>query len=354
MKRFVFALSLCAAPLSAQSLLFRSPNLAGTWVPDPGVVQFNFLHRFYVAPAPSHAVVNSPTFTLALGLGRNLSVGTWFATHSLAGSLRGASSTNETEVFARWRFFGGAEGSPGLHLSITPAYDFLAQSVDGELGADYTTGPLTLEGAARFLSKPLGDSSKARPAFGGGAVLRLNRYVALSADVGSFVNPTVTAAWSAGLQFAIPGSPHTFALEVSTASSSTIQGNSIGKVTKPLYGFEFTIPLHLSRFRPWFHHEEFTRPGTLRMIPSAAGPAAAEVKMTGIHYRADTVTVNAGETVRWVNADPVVHTVAFDDGSGTSAEIPQNGTFEFRFDRPGVYPYHCTQHPFMRGVVVVR
>lgn len=354
MKRSALVLCFLASSLSAQSVLYRSPNLAGTWVPDAGVVQFDFLHRFYVAPAPSHAVVNSPTFTLALGLGRNLAIGGWFATHSLAGTARQANSTNETEVFARWRFLGGAEGTPGFHLSLTPAYDFLAQSVDGELGADYTTGPLTLEGAARFMSKPLGDSSKARPAFGGGAVLRLNHYVALSADVGSFVSPTVQAAWSAGIDFAIPGSPHTFSLEVSTASSSTIQGNSIGKTQKPLYGFEFTIPLHLSRFRPWFHGDEFTTPARPRMIPTVEGVAAAEVKMSGIHYRADTVTVSAGQSVRWTNTDPVVHTVSFDDGSGTSADIPQNGTFVFRFDRPGTYPYHCTQHPFMKGVVIVK
>jgi plastocyanin len=354
MKRTLFVLSLMAAPLSAQSLMYRSPNLLGTWVPDAGVVQFDFLHRFYVAPAPSHAVVNSPTFTLALGLGKNLSFGGWFATRSLAGTFNGAGSSNETEVFARWRFYGGPEGSPGLHVSITPAYDFLAQSVDGELGADYSTGPLTLEGAARFMSRPLGDTSKARPAFGGGAVLRLNHYVALSADVGSFVNPTVQAAWSAGINFVIPGSPHTFSLEVSTASSSTIQGNSIGKTIKPLYGFEFTIPLHLARFRPWFHHDEFTRPATMRMIPSVEGPAAAEVKMSGIHYRADTVTVNAGEAVRWTNTDPLLHTITFDDGSGTSADIPQNGSFEFKFDKPGTYPYHCSQHPFMKGVVIVK
>lgn len=354
MKRLVFALLLAGGPLAAQSLMFRSPNLAGTWVPDAGVVQFDFLHRFYVSPPPSHTVVNSPTFTLALGLGRNLSIGSWFATHSLAGTFRGTQSTNETEVFARWRFFGGPEGSPGLHLSLTPAYDFLAHSVDGELGADYSTGPLTLEGAARFMSRPLGDSSKARPAFGGGAVLRLNHYVALSTDVGSFVNPTVQAAWSAGINFVIPGSPHTFSLEVSTASSSTIQGNSIGKTIKPLYGFEFTIPLHLARFRPWFHHEDDTAPVPLRLIPSTDGAAAAEVHMNGIHYRADTVTVTAGQAVRWVNTDPLVHTVAFDDGSGASAEIPQNGTFTFKFDRPGTYPYHCTQHPFMKGVVIVK
>src|SRR2546425_9598217 len=68
------ALTLLGTPLAAQSLLYRSPNLGGTWTPDGGVVQFNFAHRFYVFPAPSHAVVNYPSFTLAAGIGRSLAV----------------------------------------------------------------------------------------------------------------------------------------------------------------------------------------------------------------------------------------------------------------------------------------
>jgi plastocyanin len=344
---------LVAAPAAAQSLMYRSPNLAGTWVPDPWVVQFDFIHRFYVAPAPSHAVVNFPTFTLATGLGSGLAVGAWFGTKSMAGLGRGAISTNETEVFARWRFWGGAEGTDGFHVAITPAYDFLAQSVDGEVSADYARGPLTLEGAARILSKPLGSSSGARASFGGGAVVRVTRYIALSADVGSFVSPSVRAAWSAGVNFLIPGSPHTFSIEVSSAQTSSIQGNSIGNTFKPLYGFEFTIPLHLNRFRPWFHGDE-ARQIPLHMIPSVEGAAAAEVKMQALHYHSDTLTIAVGQVVRWTNTDPVEHTVAFDDGSGTSANIPQNGSFAHRFDAPGRYPYHCTQHPYMKGVVVVK
>src|SRR5882724_13717705 len=57
------AVVLAAAPLRGQSLLYRPPNLGGTWVPDPGVVQFNFVHRFYVADAAgAHKVTNFPTF----------------------------------------------------------------------------------------------------------------------------------------------------------------------------------------------------------------------------------------------------------------------------------------------------
>src|SRR2546426_8983437 len=145
MRRCLVLLTLLAPALSAQSLLYRSPNLSGTWVADPGLVQFNFLHRFYVAPASAgHTVVNFPTFTLATGIAYGIDVGGWFATKSPVGSGRGASSTNETELFARWRAVGGVEGTDGLHIAVTPAYSLLARSLDGELGVDYTTGPLTV------------------------------------------------------------------------------------------------------------------------------------------------------------------------------------------------------------------
>src|SRR5256712_7580300 len=137
---FVLAFTSAAAPLRGQSLLYRGPNLGGTWVPDAAVVQFNFLHRFYVAPGPSHAVVNYPSFTLAAGIAHGIAFGGRFATKSLAGTGAGAQSSNETEVFVRWRAV-GTEGREGFSLSITPAYNLLAQRVDGELGVDWAPGP---------------------------------------------------------------------------------------------------------------------------------------------------------------------------------------------------------------------
>ena len=345
----VSALAVLAAPMSAQSLLYRSPNLSGTWVPGPGVVQFNFLHRFYVAPAAGgHGVVNFPTFTLATGLVRDVAIGAWFATKSPAGSGSSAISSNETEVFARWRAVGGAEGSDGLHVSVTPAYSLLARSLDGELGLDYTVGALTVEGAARVASKPLGASGGARAAFAGGAVARLNQYIAFSADVGSFVSPTVRAAWSVGVQVGIPSSPHTFAFEVSNAAASTIQGNSIAGPLR-LYGFEFTIPLHLSRFSPWFH-----KSAGAAVAGDVNAPVGATVTISAMKFPEDTIVVTAGQAVRWNNADPLGHTITFDGGEHGSELIDPGKAFVHRFDRPGTYTYHCTPHPFMKGVVVVK
>jgi len=341
-----FALFLVSAPLGAQSLMYRSPNLGGTWVPDPGVVQFDFVHRFQVFGAPSHAVSNYPTFTLATGVARNIGLGAVFGTKSMAGIGRGANSSNETQVFARWRAWGAPEGSAGLHVSVTPAYNLLAKSVDGELAVDWTAGPLTLEGAARYIQKPLG-APGSRAALGGGFVARVNRYVAVSADVGAFQGLSVLAAWSAGVQIVIPGSPHTFAFEMSNGATNSIQGNSIG-LGQRLYGFEFTIPFRLKRFAQLFH----PAPAVAAQAPAGA-TIGADITIGGFRFRGDTVTIATGQAVRWTNADPIEHTITFDDGPG-SGLIPQNGGYARRFDQPGTYTYHCTPHPYMKGVVVVK
>ncbi len=340
-----------AAPLGAQSLLYRPPNLGGTWVPDGGVVQFNFVHRFYVSPAPSHAVVNFPNFTFAAGFGHQVALGAHFATRSLiVGTGNGSLSSNETEVYGRWRLH-GAEGQPGFGVAVTPAYNLLAKSADGELGVDWTKGALTLHGAARAVSRRLGKSGDAAAAFAGGVNARLNPYIGVSADVGSFVSPTVRSAWSAAINFLIPGSPHTFSLQASNATSATIQGNSEG-ISSPknvLYGFEFTIPLHLKRFSPWFHG----RPKPVTLGAPAGTPVAAEIRISSLKFATDTVRIAAGQSVRWVNGDPVEHTVSFDVEPG-SPLIPPNASYIHRFDKAGTYPYHCTPHPFMSGVVIVR
>src|SRR5256885_14794959 len=112
-------------------------------------------------------------------------------------------------------------------------------------------GPPELQASARGRTKPVA-ASRAGAAFGGGVVARVTPYVALSADVGSFVGPTTLAVWGVALNVVIPGSPHTFAFEAGNVSLNSIQGNSLGS-NDVRYGFEFTIPLHLKRFAPWFH-----------------------------------------------------------------------------------------------------
>src|SRR5437660_1391190 len=272
-----------AAPAQAQSVLYRPPNLSGTWVPDAGVVQFNFVHRFHVFPSPNHAVVNYPTFTLAAGLTSQLALGMRYATHSDV-----PASANETELYGKWR----RQLDGPFAVSLTPAYNMAAKSVDGEASVDWTSGSLTLLGAVRGMSKAYGVDT-ARMALAGGAVIRLNPYVGIGGDVASLLStrPGEKPAWSLGLVFAIPNSPHTFSLHASNVDVNTIEGSSRrgpGAASKPIYGFEFTIPLHLKRFAVWFH----SRP---EPSPTAGIPAAAEVRISSYRFPRDTVTIRAGQ-----------------------------------------------------------
>jgi hypothetical protein len=62
---------------------------------------------------------------------------------------------------------------------------------------------------------------------------------------------------------------------------------------------------------------------------------------------------DAGETVRVTNGDQLLHNVV-----GLFEEIGYNdaragAVIEFAFDEPGLYPYACTLHIGMVGVIVV-
>jgi len=335
-----------ASPLPAQSLLYRSPNMSGTWVAAPGVVQFNFLHRFYVANSTGgHKVTNFPTFTVEAGVMRNVGVGLYYSTNSIL--VSNPYRPNEAEAFARWRFL-GTEGQPGLSAAIRPAYNTAARSFDAEASADYTVGALTLSGAVRYIGKLSGVSGRSDIGVAAGATLRLNSYVGINADVAKLTDHDTATAWSAAIVLAIPGSPHTFSLQASKAVANTIQSGSIGN-PKILYGFEFTIPLHPARFAPWFRRTK---------APAVAGdvdaPVAATIDIGAMKFQTDSVVIPAGQAVRWNNTDPLGHTVTFEGGESSSALIQPNTAYIHRFDRPGTYRYHCTPHPFMVGVVVVR
>jgi amicyanin len=346
----VGALSLLAAPLPAQSLLYRSPNLSGTWVPEAGVVQFNFLHRFYVSPSPSRSVINFPTFTIAVGLPARTALGFHYATRSEIAST----FTNEVEIFGRWK-----HGAGPVTLSITPAYNTAAKSFDGEIGFDLTRGPVTVLAAARAMAHAYRVDTM-RFALAGGAVLRLNQFVGLTGDVASLLatRPGEKMAWSGGLVFLIPNSPHTFSLHASNVDVNTIQGSSrrspllAGLTSKPIYGFEFTMPLHLSRFGPWFRKT----PRAASVTGDVDAPVAATLTIGAMKFPTDTTVISAGQAVRWNNTDPLGHTIAFAAASGEASSdlIAPNGAYVHRFTRPGTYPYSCTPHPFMKGVVVVR
>ena len=324
--------SLAAPPRAAgQSLLDRTPNLSGGWLGERGTLQFNFLHRFSVSDPPARKVTNSPTFLLSYRLPVPLVVGVNYATSSDVAPA----FPNEWEAFARYARFGGA---------VQLGYNEAARSADAELTVGRTLGRVRLLAVGRFLSNGYA-SDTARYAIGGGATLRLHRWIALAGDFATLLDrrPGEKAAWGAALQLAIPYSPHTFSLQVSNTTTATLQGASRG-LAKVRSGFEFTIPFTLSRY--------FRR--AKRAAAAAATGGATPVEMHAMAFVPTRIEVSTGATLEWTNRDQLPHTVTADDGSWDSGPIAPGGTWRHSFDQPGAYAFHCTPHPFMTGVVVVK
>jgi plastocyanin len=65
------------------------------------------------------------------------------------------------------------------------------------------------------------------------------------------------------------------------------------------------------------------------------------------------ITVSAGTTVTWTNADDSNHRIKFPDQMGPRLDKGQ--TYSKTFTTPGTYPYQCGIHgPRMTGTVVVK
>jgi plastocyanin len=72
-------------------------------------------------------------------------------------------------------------------------------------------------------------------------------------------------------------------------------------------------------------------------------------------YEPKVVTVKAGTKVTWSNNGAVVHTVTADDGkSFDSGNLQPKASFSLTPTAPGTFAYHCRQHPWMKGTLMVQ
>jgi plastocyanin len=86
-------------------------------------------------------------------------------------------------------------------------------------------------------------------------------------------------------------------------------------------------------------------------VASLSALKVVNIRSTGFVPR--TVTVAAGDTVRWRNVDTVNHQVVANNGSFASNVIAPNKTYSRRFDIPGTYGYRDALYPARRGTVRV-
>ena len=109
-------------------------------------------------------------------------------------------------------------------------------------------------------------------------------------------------------------------------------------------------------------HRRSSAPTATIAAPAAttvSNPTAAQVKISEQNdkygFAPATLTVAKGTKVVWSNASDAPHTVTSDTGTTLASSIitPSGGMFSFTFTQSGTYTYHCTVHPYMKGVIVV-
>jgi len=335
------------AAAGAQSVLDRPPNLTGTWVGSPGVVYFNFLHRFMSTDPPLRKVTNVPTFLLAAGLPANLLAGLRYATSSQVVS----GLPNEWELFGRFSPIAQTRGG-AFDLSIHAGWNQAARSFDGEATLARRFGRLRVMAAGRGFSNAF-DEDESRMAVAVGGTVALTESIALAGDWATLLDRdenAADAAWGAGIQLRIPTTPHTLSLQVTNTNSGTLQGSSYGprsggEGATVRYGFEFTIPFTLAR---WFGGDAPSGPATRIQGDTV------RIIIQNLAWSPANIEIDRGATVVWENRDIVFHTSTSDDGRWDSGTINAGESWSRTFTESGTFNYHCTPHPFMKGVIIVR
>jgi plastocyanin len=87
-----------------------------------------------------------------------------------------------------------------------------------------------------------------------------------------------------------------------------------------------------------------------------AGAAAKKVvTIERFAYDPSPLHVDAGTKIVFDNEDgSITHTATAKNGSFDTGDIKVGTTKSVVIEKPGVYKYYCTIHPFMHGKIVVR
>ncbi len=75
-------------------------------------------------------------------------------------------------------------------------------------------------------------------------------------------------------------------------------------------------------------------------------------------YIPSLIVIEKGKQVTWVNEDSAFHSVTsgfYDSPTDLfdSGHLDPFESFTLTFDETGIYDYHCTLHPWMKGQVIV-
>ena len=83
----------------------------------------------------------------------------------------------------------------------------------------------------------------------------------------------------------------------------------------------------------------------------SVGPG--KVLIVDFAFQPAEITIHVGETVEWENTGQINHTATSNTGVWDSGVLAPDQKFSFTFTSVGDFPYHCSIHPNMTGVIHV-
>lgn len=150
-----------------------------------------------------------------------------------------------------------------------------------------------------------------------------------------------------------------------TTALNQLVTNANGQVTftqldQGTYDVEVQVPLDLelganeSARKSATVAEGATANVTFQLATASTGNVTV-VTLNAATFSPAAVTIDVGEMVRWVNGQPISHTITPDGHSEWSSQsVSADGeTFEHTFQTAGSYPYLCQVHAGMTGTVTV-
>jgi plastocyanin len=93
--------------------------------------------------------------------------------------------------------------------------------------------------------------------------------------------------------------------------------------------------------------------------PSPSVPGVTHIFIRNDVYSPANVQIVPGTTITWTNQDTVPHAVVVSDtvtatnDMWTSGSLATGQSASYTFTSPGRFPYHCSLHSGMGGVVIV-
>jgi plastocyanin len=129
---------------------------------------------------------------------------------------------------------------------------------------------------------------------------------------------------------------------------------------RPMYYYSYSSPC-VVYVRPTYCEPSYSYQPSDAGGYSSEQPGRARATTTATvgaydnRFSPQTINVQPGTTVRWVNYGQHPHTVTADDESWDSGDIQPGASYSATFNNPGTYYYYCRHHTQdkMQGVVVV-